>query len=118
MRRFFSRFLLVALAGVLLFALVRFIGGSGEPGALVSFGTILDSIELRHKAFEVDRTVRLAVHAVGSFEGEDALAVYGWIVDRSTGNVVWQMLPENAGLESEGVIGGCEGSSPSLGVFR
>lgn len=96
MRRFFSRFLLVALAGVLLFALVRFIGGSGEPGALVSFGTSLDPNELRHKAFEVDQTVRLAVHAVGSFEGEDALAVYGWIVDRASGDVVWQMLPENS----------------------
>ena len=75
LRRFFSRFLLVALAGVLLFALVRFIAGAGEPGALVSFGTSLDPNELRHEAFEVDRTVRLAVHAVGSFEGEEALSV-------------------------------------------
>jgi len=99
LRRFFSRFLLVALAGVLIFAFVRFVGGAGEPGALVSFGTSLGPNELHHEAFEVDQTARLAVHAVGSFEGEDALAVYGWIIDRADGNVVWQMLPENAEAE-------------------
>ncbi len=83
---------------MLIFAFTKFARGFGEPGALVSFGTgtSVDPNELNHRAFSVDRTVRLAVHAVGSFEGEDELAVYGWIVDRATGNVVWQMLAENA----------------------
>lgn len=96
LRNFISRFLLVALVGVLIFAIVWFISGPREPGAVVSFGTSIDPNELHHVAFGVDQTVRLAVHAVGSFEGSDALAVYGWIVDRTTGAVVWQMLAENA----------------------
>ncbi len=99
LRKLFSRLLLVALVGVLIFAIVWFIGGPGESGAVVRFGTSIDPNELNHEAFRVDQTVRLAVHAVGSFEGRDALAVYGWIVDRATGAVVWQMLPENAQSE-------------------
>ncbi len=95
LRNFFSRFLLIALVGVLIFALVKYMGGFGDSDGPVSFGTSLDPNELHTNAFQVDSRVRLAVHAVGSFEGDD-LAAYGWIVDRATGDVVWQMLPENA----------------------
>lgn len=94
MRRFFSRLLLLVLAGVALFAVVRLASGGDEPGALVALGDDLDPEEVRHAAFEVTAPVRLAVAAVGSFEGDTTLGATAWIVRRDSGALVWRMDPK------------------------
>ncbi|MDX1420176.1 MAG: hypothetical protein R3181_09430 [Rubricoccaceae bacterium] len=94
MRRFFSRFLLVVLVGVALFAVVRLAAGSDEPGAVLSVGGLDDPEHLRHDAFRVTAPARLAVHAVGSFETDATLGATAWIVERDSGAVVWAMDPK------------------------
>ncbi len=101
MRKFASRLLLLALAGVALFAALRGCGG-GEATALV-----IDDIspqEVDSRSFELARPARLAVAATGSFEdpsaaatgADTALAAYGWVVRRGDGQLVWRLSARNA----------------------
>ncbi|HLT45695.1 MAG TPA: hypothetical protein VK002_00575 [Rubricoccaceae bacterium] len=94
MRRFFSRFLLLVLVGVALFAVVRLASGDAEPGTVVAFGDDLDPEEMRRAAFEVTAPTRLAIEAVGSFESDTTLGATAWIVRRDSGAVVWRMDPK------------------------
>lgn len=96
MRRLFSRFLLIVLAGVLLFAFVRLVDGPSEHDSVVSFNRSMDVDEAKRRPFEVNRRVRLALHAIGSFETDSTLATPAWIVRRSDGKVVWEMTPERS----------------------
>lgn len=96
MRRFFSRFLLFVLAGVVVFAVVRLASGADEPGAVLAFGDSLDPDRLRHGAFRVEAPARLAVYAVGSFESDSTLGATAWIVRRDSGVVAWRMDPRRA----------------------
>lgn len=71
-------------------------GRSGD--ALVSITDIKAEANPEHEAFRVEEPVRVTIEAAGSFEGgeaDTALAAHGWIVDRETGDVVWQMRPAN-----------------------
>ncbi|NNF58268.1 MAG: hypothetical protein HKN04_08495, partial [Rhodothermaceae bacterium] len=95
MRTLFSRVLLFVLVGVALFAVIRTLDGPGESDALVSFGRAIDLEHVEHRGFVVERPVRLAIHAVGSFETDSVLAALAWIVQRDSGKVVWQMDPSN-----------------------
>jgi hypothetical protein len=99
-RRLVSRLLLLGLLVVGIVALARGCDGD-EPGVAV---TDLEEGRLRHRAFDVERPVRVAVAAAGSFEdpvaaGEAAdttLAATGWIVRRADGAVVWRLDPRRA----------------------
>ena len=98
-RRDVSRLLLAVLAALGLgFAIRACIGAGGEEG-FVDFGGGWNVDRLRHEAFRLDRPARLAVAAAGSFETDDALAAYSWIVRRDDRRVVWQMTPANVARE-------------------
>lgn len=90
MRRVVSRLLLVLLAVAVAVVVWRTAAG-GRGGAVVALDR-LHAEQLRHEAFSLSGTARLAVDAVGSFEErpDTALAALGWIVRRSDGAVVWR----------------------------
>ena len=92
-RTFFSRLLLVVLVGVALFAVIRVFSGPDESDVLVTFGRDIDLEHVDHSGFVVDRPIRLAIHAVGSFETDSTLAALAWIIERDSEKVVWQMDP-------------------------
>src|SRR5690606_9520271 len=69
--------------------------GDGGPGTAVAWDD-LNPETVRHAAFEVTAPVRLAVDAVGSFEGDTTLGATAWIVRRDSGTVVWRMDPRRA----------------------
>ena len=102
--------LLLGVLGVLVVAVVlRRSAPVPEPKATITFGTAWDTDELRHRAFQVERDAPLDLTAIGSFgsrasdERGDQLAVFGWIVRRSDGEIVWQMTPDAAErLEGDG----------------
>ena len=101
-RQALTRVLLAVLAVLAVGIVVRRAAPAPEPAATLSFGTKWDVEELRHRTLEVDGDGPIAVTAVGSFGdrvgdalGND-LAVFGWIVRRSDGAVVWQMEPQAA----------------------
>ncbi|MEO1074804.1 MAG: hypothetical protein AAFX41_02430, partial [Bacteroidota bacterium] len=80
-----SRFLLVVLGALAVAVLVRTLRGPSEPDTLVAFGTAWDPGDVRERAFQLDRPLRLAVTAIGSFEAPvagipEALAAYGWVL--------------------------------------
>ena len=95
-RTFLSRFFLVGLLGVAVFALIRLADGSS--GGTVALDRI-DADELVHEAFALDRPGTFAIDAAGSFEeagsaaSDTTLAATGWIVRRGDGRVMWQMDP-------------------------
>jgi hypothetical protein len=91
-RRFLSRFLLLILAGVALFAVVRLASGNDGPGTLVAWDDLNPEVML-HAAFEATAPVRLAIDATGSFEGDTTLGATAWVVRRDSGTVVWRMDP-------------------------
>ena len=95
-RKSFVRVELIALAVVTLLLAYRVTQGPPEPtGAVVLSDIGVD--EIRRDGFSVARGGDITIDAVGSFEtadrGDSALAAYGWILDRTTRNVVWQMDP-------------------------
>ena len=91
-----SRLLLLALVGVLLFALVRLFSDGDGGGGAVAF-TDLEPDGLERRAFRLSQPVRLAIGAGGSFEADTTMAAYAWIVRRTGGvrggEVVWRMRP-------------------------
>jgi len=95
---------LVALGVIVLLVLYRMAAGPGRPDGLIVFSD-LRAHQLRGETFVLDRPARLAIEAVGSFEGDvsdpaDAsLAAYGWILRRDDGQVAWRMRPERARVE-------------------
>ncbi|MEO1630123.1 MAG: hypothetical protein AAFU38_05055 [Bacteroidota bacterium] len=96
MRRGMSRFLLVVLGALAVAVLVRTLRGPSEPDTLVAFGTTWDPGDVRERAFQLDRPLRLAVTAIGSFEAPvagipEALAAYGWVLNATTRDTVWVM---------------------------
>ena len=93
MRTLFSRVLLLVLAGVALFAVIRMLEGPDDSDVLVTFGRDIDLEHVEHRGFAVEQPIRLAIHAVGSFETDSTLAALGWIIERDSGKVVWQMDP-------------------------
>lgn len=95
MRRDASRLLLLVLAVLVVALVVRQCAGRGGARGQVVVAEDVGAGELRHEAFRLIRPARLAVEAVGSFETDSALAVYGWIVRREDRAVVWQMTPAN-----------------------
>ena len=92
-RRKFTRVLLFMLAGVMGLMLYR----SFEEAPVAQGVIVLDDLErswLEHEAFQLDRPLTMEIEAVGSFEVDDVLAAYGWIVRRADHQVVWTMSPE------------------------
>jgi hypothetical protein len=51
--------------------------------------------EVVREAFSVARPVRLRVYAIGEGLRDDELADFGWIVNRTTRERVWQMTPRS-----------------------
>ncbi len=94
-----SRLLLVVLLGLAVAFVIRSCAGDEPSDSFVDFGGGWDADRLRHEAFRLERPLRLAVTAVGSFEADSALATYGWIVRREDRAVVWQMTPKLATRE-------------------
>ena len=91
MRRFLSRFLLVALAVLGVVAAVR-VGGGAQGGAVVWMDDLTPD-RLRHERFEVSEPARIALSVSGSFEDAgDALATEIWITD-ADGEPVWRLAP-------------------------
>jgi hypothetical protein len=91
---------LVLLALVTLLLAYRVLEGPPAPEGIVVH-TGLQSEQVRHDAFSIDRPVRIAIDAVGSFEAEgerSRLSAYGWILDRESRDVVWRMEPDHAAL--------------------
>ena len=95
-RRGVSRLLLVLLCGLAVAFVFRSCVTATGHDSFVDFGGGWDEDRLRHEAFRLDRPVRLAIDATGSFETDSALAAYGWIVRREDRAVVWQMTPQGA----------------------
>jgi hypothetical protein len=95
-RRGVSQLLLLLLGVVAVAFVFRSCLGTSESSGFVDFGEGWSEDRLRHEAFRLERPVRLAVSATGSFETDSALAAFGWIVRRDDRAVVWQMTPANA----------------------
>ena len=94
MRRFASRFLLVALVGVVIASVI--VRADARGGDLASLDGIRAEGQPQREAFRVDQPMRVAVDATGSFESggaDSVLAAHGWLVHRETGRVVWRMRP-------------------------
>ena len=86
---------LVLLALVTILLAYRVLEGPPAPEGIVVH-TRLQSDQIQHHAFSIDRPVRFAIDAVGSFESDgrrSALSAYGWILHRESRDVVWQMDP-------------------------
>lgn len=92
------RWQLWVLGGVTLLLLFRVISGPPSREGLVVLER-MDAESLQYNAFEVDRTVRMSIEGMGSFESEasdsERLAAYAWILDAETREPVWQMEPAN-----------------------
>ena len=91
MRRFFSRFLLVALIVVAAVAVIRLTGGSG---AEVAIDNVDAEGDVERRAFELYDQAWVAIEAAGSYErggADSVLAAQAWVVRRATGEVVWRM---------------------------
>ena len=101
-RQTLTRVLLVVLAVLAVGVVARRAAPVPEPDAALSFGTKWDVEELRHRTIQVNDEGPISITAVGSFGARTQdrhgaqLAVFGWIVRRSDGVVVWQMTPEAA----------------------
>ncbi len=98
-RRSVSSLLLIVLIVLGVALAIRAGIGHDRDHGFVDFGEGWDADELRHQAFRLDQTARVAVTATGSFETASALAAYGWIVRRDDRSVVWQMTADNATRE-------------------
>ncbi|MEM0961175.1 MAG: hypothetical protein AAGK21_01385 [Bacteroidota bacterium] len=105
MRTAISRLLLVGLLGLVVFVMV--IRASGG-GAAVSIDDLKPD-RLRSESFVLDEPGTFALDVAGSYEetgtpGSDTtLAAYGWIVNRDTETLVWQLRaprPERGTLVS------------------
>ena len=88
----FQLFALVLVTGLVLF---RVFSGPPAPRGTVTINRIEPS-ELKHVAFTLSAPVEFAIDAVGSLASEDDrdaenLAVYGWILNRQSRDVVWKM---------------------------
>lgn len=72
------------------------IGPSGPDGLVVI--SDLDDGQLKHEAFSLSLGTGVHISATGSTTSDTALeplAAYGWILNRETREVVWQMEPSN-----------------------
>ncbi len=92
-RRTLSRILVVLLLGSIVALFVRSCGGGEEH--LVDF-TDLEVEELYSEYITVREPVTLEVHCIGSFQTDNALGAYGWIVDLNGGEPVWRLEPASA----------------------
>ena len=90
---------LFLLAVVTLLLAYRAAQGPPKPEGVVVFSD-LDAERLHRRGFQTDRPTRITIDAVGSFnsseEREEELAAYGWLLDRASREVVWQMDPRQA----------------------
>ncbi len=90
-----SRVLLFALVGVTGILLYRMFQDTDHPHGVVVFDDGFGLDYLRHTAFEVEEApVMVTIDATGSFQSDNVLAAYGWIVRRDDRAVVWTMRPE------------------------
>ncbi len=99
------RLQLVVLAALTVGVVARVMIGPGSPEGLIVISD-LESAELTQTSFRLDRAEPFSIDAVGSLEERfdaqrpvPALATYGWILDRSTRDVVWKMDPTNVQVE-------------------
>lgn len=90
-----SRLLLTALVGVIGLLIFRMFQDTSPPHGVVVFEEGFEVDHLRHTAFEVEQApVMVTIDAAGSFQSDDVLAAYGWIIRRDDRTVIWSMRPE------------------------
>ena len=96
--------MLWVLGGVTCLLLYRVVTGPpGRSGLVVIENIRAESLE--HRSLDVDGPVRMVARGVGSFENDsDVLAAYGWIIDRSTREVVWSMDASSGVKRGRGLL--------------